>query len=68
MDAKLQKKRSLVTIFIIMFAIFGVLTVIMNLVYTYVVQSRVYHQQCADRLTSINNYMKVLIDRDGDDF
>ncbi|MCR5604054.1 MAG: PP2C family protein-serine/threonine phosphatase [Lachnospiraceae bacterium] len=68
MDAKLQKKRSLVTIFIIMFAIFGALTVIMNLVYTYVVQSRVYHQQCADRLTSINNYMKVLIDRDGDDF
>lgn len=68
MKDKHEKRKSLIRIFALMFAVFGLITVVMNAAYTYMVQTNVYHQECADKLMAIDDYLEVLIERDGNDF
>lgn len=62
------KKKSLINLFVIMFTIYAFVTLIMNTIYTYVVQDRSYHRQCEENLKNINIYLGALIEREGTDF
>ncbi len=68
MDNKIVKRKSLINLFVIMFAIYALISLIMNTVYTYVVQNSSYHKQCEDNLRDINKYIASLIEREGNDF
>ena len=63
-----SKKVSLITKFIAMFAIFGVVAMLVSGIFTFMIQTQIYHRECESRLKNITNQLNALITDDGDDF
>ena len=63
-----SKKVSLITKFMGMFAAFGVAAMLVSGIFTFVIQTNIYHRECESRLKNITNQLSALITDDGDDF
>ena len=63
-----SKKVSLITKFIAMFAIFGVVAMLVSGMLTFAIQTNIYHRECETTLRNITDQLNDLIVDDGEDF
>ncbi len=63
-----EKKVSLIRKVLYMFTIFGIISIILSGLYTYISQTRSYHRECEENLKNITAYMRALIGNDEKDF
>ena len=68
MTTEKRKKKSILVTFGILFAIFTLLMLLINGLYTYIVQTRTYQNEQKTKLKNLNAYMEQLLLDEGRDF
>ncbi len=63
-----NKKRSLITTFLVMFTIYALITIIVSAVFTYVNQTEAYHTECENNLKELNTYVSMQLRKDASNF
>ena len=63
-----HKKVSLITKFIVMFTVFGVISTLVCGIFTFMTQTRIYHNECESNLKNITDQLNSIIQDDGEDF
>ena len=68
MNNKEKKQTSLIKKFVIMVVVFGVISLAMNSIYTYISQTLSYHRESEESLKLITGYLDKCIEEEGEDF
>ena len=63
-----KKKKSLAKLFLLIFIISAIGTIIVNVSMTYMAQTRSYHEECASDLRKLTTFLTGLMENEGDEF